>query len=438
MALVGAVGAADTVVDGKVFLGDLPALVGDRVVIHGWVERVRRRPLVAFATLRDRSAQVQVVVRPPDALGATPEGSAVRVTGRVRPCATPRFGTVEIEAERVDVLAPATAPLPSMAGADAEARADLRHLDLRTRAAALVIEVQETLVASLRDALGARRFIELHTPRITAGGSESGAAVFPVDHFGTPACLAQSPQLALQVAMAGGLDRVFEVGPVFRAEPCTTNRHASEFTSFDVELSWIESEHDLMDLAEDLLRHALTAVRDRHGAEIAERFGVPVEVPDGGIPRLALDGAVPHVPAGRLTHRAEQALCKEARRRSGHSLVFITGYPAADRPFYTHRGEESAGPTRSFDLLWGGMEVSSGCQREHREDRLRRQAADAGMGHETMARYLDRFWLPMFGHGCPPHGGFGLGIDRLVMAACGLGSIREASFLYRGPGRCTP
>jgi aspartyl-tRNA synthetase len=257
--------------------------------------------------------------------------------------------------------------------------------------------------------------------------------VFPVDHFGTPACLAQSPQLALQVAMAGGLDRVFEVGPVFRAEPCTTNRHASEFTSFDVELSWIESEHDLMDLAEEILVSALTAVRDRHGAEIAERFGVPVEVPEGGIPRLTLDEGQ----TGRLTHQAEQALCKHARRRSGHSLVFITGYPAPDRPFYTHRGD-GAGATRSFDLLWGGMEVSSGCQREHREDRLRRQATEAGMEEETMARYLDRFWLPMFGHGCPPHGGFGFGVDRLVMAACGLGSIRDASFLYRGPGRCTP
>jgi aspartyl/asparaginyl-tRNA synthetase len=425
----------------KTFLADLPGRVGDRVVTHGWIDGIRRSRAVTFVSLRDRSASVQVVCRPPVSLAGAPAGSAVRVTGQVRPCAAARYGPVEIEAEVIDVVAPATAAVPSLDGAGIERRADLRHLELRSRSGALRYEVQTTLVTALRDELLARSFLELHTPRISAGGSESGAATFALDHLGTPACLAQSPQFALQLAMAAGLDRVFEVGPVFRAEACTTNRHASEFTSVDVELSWIGSEHELMDLEEALLRAALGAVRDRHGREVEQVFGVPVEVPETDIPRLDLarvaavlgdDRAV----TGRLTHRDEQALCKHARRLSGHSLVFVTGYPERERPFYTHH--DGAGGTRSFDLLWGGMEVSSGCQREHREDRLRAQAAAAGLGSDALARFLDRHWLPMFGHGCPPHGGFGLGLDRLLMAVCGLGSIREASFLYRGPGRSTP
>ena len=151
---------------------------------------------------------------------------------------------------------------------------------------------------------------------------------------------------------------------------------------------------------------------------------MPVEVPATAIPRVRLSDAGPVLgagggaPPGRLTHQAEQALCRYARRQAGHSLVFVTGYPAAERPFYTHRDDDPGAETRSFDLLWGGMEVGSGCQREHRADVLRAQAQAAGIGTEAMARYLDRHWLPMFEHGCPPHGGFGLGLDRLLMALC--------------------
>jgi aspartyl/asparaginyl-tRNA synthetase len=427
----------------KVFLADLPKRVGDRVVIHGWIGARRRSRQVAFLSLRDRSATVQVVCREPAGIDGVGIESAVRVAGTVRSCTAARYGEVEIEADTVEVVAAATGAVPSLDGADAERRSDLRHLDLRHRGGGLLFEVQTTLTGGLRDLLVARGYVELHTPKITAGGSESGATVFEVDYFGETACLAQSPQFALQLAMAAGLDRAFEVGPAFRAEAAATNRHATEFTSFDVELSWIDSPGELMDLEEDLLRHALGVVRDVHGAEIEEVFGVPVEVPEAPIPRLALADAADLVGGrgGRLTHQAEQALCREARRRSGHSLVFVTGYPAADRPFYTHRGEGDPGAdgaTRSFDLLWGGMEVSSGCQREHRADRLRDQAGAAGIGTDAMARYLERHWLPMFDHGCPPHGGFGLGLDRLLMATCGLGSIREASFLFRGPQRFTP
>jgi aspartyl/asparaginyl-tRNA synthetase len=228
------------------------------------------------------------------------------------------------------------------------------------------------------------------------------------------------------------------VGPAFRAESTVTNRHATEFTALDVEASWIESPDELMDLEEDLLRHALGVSRDVHGDEVEDVFGVPVEVPEAPIPRLAADAGSPALrrSGGRLTHQAEQALCKQARATSGHSFVFITGYPAGDRPFYTMQDADHR--TRSFDLLWGGMEVSSGCQREHRHDRLRAQATAAGLESEAMTRFLDACWFPMFRHGCPPHGCFGLGLDRLLMAATGSAGIRDASFVPRLPGRLTP
>jgi aspartyl-tRNA synthetase len=302
-----------------------------------------------------------------------------------------------------------------------------------------VFDVQTTLEAAVRGFLLRAGFVEIHTPKITAGGSESGATVFELPYFGERACLAQSPQFYMQMAMAAGFDRVFEVGPVFRAEGGVTNRHATEFTCIDVELSWIDSHEELMTLEEDLLRHALTAVRDTHGAEIERCFGVPVEVPEAPVPRLPLSLARElsgdASDNGRLSHRAEQILSKHAREQSGHSWVFITDYPGEDRPFYTMR--EGAG-SRSFDLLWRGVEITSGCQREHRYHLLRAQVTEPGLASDSLSGYLEAYYFEMFRTGCPPHGGFGIGLNRLLMSLLGHSSIRDTSFVFRGPGRFVP
>ncbi|MBB2487893.1 aspartate--tRNA(Asn) ligase [Mitsuaria sp. WAJ17] len=430
----------------KVFIEDLPRHLDRVVLLEGWLVTVRHSRSLSFLVLKDRSGEIQCVCRDEQAASLkdlNPE-SALRVHGTARRGRQGAHSEIEIDVSEVSAAASAHAPLPLLPGATEEQRLDHRYLDLRHPKKQLAFRVQSHLEWAARNFLVQRGFLELHTPKITAGGSESGAAVFKLPYFSQQACLVQSPQFYMQMAMAAGMDRVYEVGPVFRAESAQTNRHATEFTCLDVEQSWLEDTGALMDLAEALLHEMLLAVRQRYGAEIMKSLGLPVEVPETPIPRLPLAMArqlSPDLASARLSHQAEQLLCKHARELSGHSFVFITDYPAADRPFYTrcHETAPSAAPLScSFDLLWRGMEIASGCLREHRHDRLARQAAESGLDDQALSHYLRDFYLPMFRNGCPPHGGFGIGLDRLMMALMGQASIREASFAYRGSERYVP
>jgi aspartyl-tRNA synthetase len=242
--------------------------------------------------------------------------------------------------------------------------------------------------------------------------------------------------------MASGFERVFEIGPVFRANPTPTARHDTEFTSVDVEMSWIDSHCDVMEFEEDWLRHVIAVIHDVHGEEIAERFGVEVQVPELPFPRVALEDARKIAeaaagdlvqPLGDLDAAGERALGEHVVREYGHQFVFVTDYPAATRPFYHMRAEENPLVAKGFDLLWNGMEVTTGAQREHRYDRLVRQAADHGIPLEPIRYYLDSFRF-----GCPPHGGFGLGLTRMLMSLLGVADVRQVTFLYRGPDRLSP
>ena len=318
----------------------------------------------------------------------------------------------------------------------------MHHLDLKTPESHLVFAVQSTLEAAFREHALAQGFIEIHTPKISGGGSESGASVFRVPYFGSTAYLVQSPQFYMQMAMAAGFDRVFEIGPVFRSESGVTPIHATEFTIAHFEMSGIDSHDDLMSFEESLLCHGLAAVAATHGEEIEERCGVSVEIPSAGIPRYSL---VEHRDIGGKTHligSVERALSKKAHRETGQGFVFVSDYPAEMRPFYTMRSEpdrtEESTLARSFDLLWHGIEITSGGQREHRFDRLEAQIACSDLAEETLDAYIRPHFLEMFRQGCPPHGGFGIGLNRLMMALLGRASVKETSFVYRGPKQYMP
>jgi len=440
----------------RVFADALADHVGQRVLLNGWLQRVRRRRGRLLLELRDRSGSIAAVALAPDDDGApaampAPE-SAVRAVGTVRATEAPHACMLDIE--QLELVAPADTPLPlDVASATPEQRLDHRYLDLRRPERYLVFAIQTTLEQAMRAFAIEQGFLELRTPKLSGGGSESGATTFPVPYFGRTASLVQSPQFYMQMAMAAGFDRVFEIGPVFRNERGVTPLHATEFTIAHFELSWIASHADLMDFEVALLQHALQAVADAHGSEIERRFGVPVQPPPHDVPRLPLVAATKIVgqqlassigeSGARLIGRAEQALSKHAHEQHGHSYLFVTDYPAAARPFYTMRSNdaergEADDPSRSFDLLWRGIEVTSGGQREHRYDRLCQQVRDAELAEATVAEYLDPYFLQMFRYGCPPHGGFGIGVNRLIMAMLGLPSLREASFAFRGPGRFVP
>jgi aspartyl-tRNA synthetase len=430
----------------RILVADLHRHVGDTVSIAGWAQTLRLQRAVQFVIVRDHTGAVQVTHRRDGSpLEERLEGlsveSAVRVTGRVVANPVVTLGGIELIPDEVTVESHAEAPLPIDANTGPEGRLDWRFLDVRRRPAArLVFEVQTTVEQAMRAIAYSQGCTEMHTPKLMGTASESGAEVFEVGYFGRKAYLAQSPQFYKQAAIAAGVDRVFEVGPVFRAEPSFTSRHATEFTGVDVELAWIDGVEDVMDFEERMLAHALAEVAAVHGPAIKEQFGVDVVVPSVPFPRISMAEALQVAGAGAgdsprddLDPAGERAVAAWVRERTGHEFAFVTEYPASVRPFYHLRPAGQPGLTASFDLLWKGLEITTGAQREHRYDVLVAQAAEKGLSPEPMRDYLNNFR-----YGCPPHGGFGLGLGRLLMTLLGLDSIRDATFLFRGPNRLTP
>jgi aspartyl-tRNA synthetase len=275
-----------------------------------------------------------------------------------------------------------------------------------------------------------------------ASASESRAELFEVGYFEGTAYLAQSPQFFKQMAQAAGFGGVFEVGPAFRADPSFTSRHATEFTSIDTEISWIDSHDDVMALHEELMVAGFTAVKEKHGAEIAELFGIELEVPTTPFPRIPLAEAKQIVAdRGYVIPRADEDMDPEGERQIsayvkeayGHDFVFLVDYASSIRPFYHMRREGDSGITNSYDLIYNGVEISTGAQREHRIDVLVEQAKEKGLDPEELEFYLD-----FFRYGVPPHGGFGMGLARVLMLMLEEHSIRETTYLFRGPTRLLP
>lgn len=428
----------------RVMVADLRQHIGETVSVAGWAHTLRRQRTMQFALVRDHTGIVQVTHRRAGdpleaALDSLTVESAVRVAGRVVDNPMVKAGGLELVPETVEVVNRAESPLPIDARTGLEQRLDWRFLDVRRRpAAGLLFAVQTTLEQAMREYAYAQGCTEMHTPKLMAAASESGAEVFTLGYFDREAYLAQSPQFFKQMAIAAGIDRVFEVGPVFRAEPSFTARHATEFTGVDVELAWIHDVEDVMAFEEGMLEHALAKVAEAHADQIEEHFGVQVVVPATPFPRITMAEAQKLLrgqgwdPAGEkqdLDPAGERALAAEI----GHEFVFVTHYPASVRPFYHMRPAGQPDLTLSFDLLWKGLEITTGAQREHRHDVLLRQAAEKGLSVAPLRDYLN-----CFRYGCPPHGGLGMGLGRVLMVLLGLDSLREATFLFRGPNRLTP
>ncbi|MFJ7246075.1 aspartate--tRNA(Asn) ligase [Kitasatospora sp. NPDC098652] len=432
----------------RVRVSELREHLGRTVSVCGWVHTLRLQRAMQFVLVRDGTGLVQVTHRrdggPLEArLDALTPESAVRITGRVVEATQVKLGGLELVPETVEVLNPAATPLPIDDRTGPEQRLDWRFLDVRRRPAVqLLFAVQTTLEQGLRAYAHAQGATEMHTPKLMGTASESGAEVFEVGYFGRSAYLAQSPQFFKQMAIAAGIDKVFEIGPVFRAEPSFTSRHATEFTGVDVELAWIDDVEEVMAFEERMLAHAIAEVADRHGEAIAEHFGVEVTVPTTPFPRITMAEAQEILREGGwdregvkddLDPEGERAIAAHLKEATGHEFAFITRYPVGIRPFYHRRPADDPTVTLSFDLLWKGLEITTGAQREHRYDVLLEQAAEKGLGAEPMRDYLNAFR-----YGCPPHGGFGMGLGRVLMVLLGLPSIREATFLFRGPNRLTP
>jgi aspartyl-tRNA synthetase len=428
---------------------ELGGKTGERVTIRGWVHALRDQKRMQFLILRDETGLAQVVLGkedPPselnDAVSSLTAESAVTVTGTAVADERVKLGGLELRLEALDVDSLAEPELPVTPDSALDKRIDWRYLDLRRPDRRLIFEVQTTVERAMREHWREQRFVELHTPKLMGSASESGAELFKVEYFDRQAYLAQSPQFYKQMAMAAGFGRVFEIGPVFRANPSFTSRHDTEFTSVDVEISWIDSHEDVMAFEEAWLAHVLSVVASEHGEEIESTFGAQVRVPSLPFPRIALADAKEllrehgHEPPGAehdLDPPSERALSQIISERDGHEFAFVTDYPTTVRPFYHMRYAERPTLTKSFDLLWRGIEITTGAQREHRYEQLLAQAAEKGVETEPIQYYLN-----FFRFGAPPHGGFGFGLTRLLMQLLGQDNVREVTFLYRGPHRLEP
>ncbi|MBE7010820.1 MAG: aspartate--tRNA(Asn) ligase [Ruminococcaceae bacterium] len=442
----------------RTYVSDVKNVLGERIKVQGFVENFRNSRAMAFIVLKDITGKLQITVEKEkspelcEVLDQITGDSVITAIGQVVENEYVKMGGMELIPDelRIESIAdaipitrkeiPATKKKQAVERSSIDQRIDYRWIDLRTDENQLMFKAQTTFVQAMREFLLNKNFMEIHTPKLIGAQSESGAGVFEVKYFDRNAYLAQSPQFYKQMAMASGFERIFEVGPVFRAEKSYTSKHTTEFTGFDLEFSYIDSFRDVMKMEEELLTAALAAVKEKHGEQIKELFGVEVVVPETPFPVVALADlykaleeefgfVVDDSEKGDLTTEAERLSYEWVKKHYNHEFLFVTDFDAEKRAFYHMRDEN--GVPQGYDLIWRGVEITTGAQREHRYEQLRAQAQEKGLEEDV------KFYLEFFRYGCPPHGGFGIGVDRMTMLLTGL-HIKEAMFIFRGPNRLNP
>lgn len=436
----------------RVWSSQLSQHVGERVRVSGWLHRLRQLSSVSFLILRDGHGLTQIVIEDAElsaALGKLYNESVLTVTALV--VANPQApGGVELHQPEIDILSAASTPPPfdlfrPTLNAQLPTQLDYAALSLRHPQRRAAARIAAASMAGFRSTLQAREFVEIQTPKIVASATESGANVFTIDYFGTPAYLAQSPQFYKQV-MVGVFERVFEVGPVFRAEPHSTPRHLNEYVSLDAEFGFIENHHTVMQMLTDVLRGMLDAIRSQAGDALAL---LQAAQPDLALPLLPQTVPVIHfVDAMELIYREtgedarhepdfapshERWLGAWALKEYQSDFLFVEGYPMVKRPFYTHPNPAHPDYSNSFDLLFRGVEMVTGGQRLHQYADYQAALAQHGLSPDAFTGYLAAFEF-----GMPPHGGFAIGLERWVSRLLNIANVREVTLFPRDLERLTP
>ena len=414
--------------------------------ISGMVSKIRDTKYMVFIVIKDRSGKIQVSIEKEgnellvnEALKIT-TGSIVEFNGIMKNSEYVKDGGKEFIPESINILS-LSDTIPFEENANVDTKYDYRWIDLRSDKNEYTFKIQSEFVKYLREFMYQNDFEEIHTPKLLGTASESGSSVFKVEYFDRDAYLAQSPQFYKQMMIASGAERVFEVAPAFRAENSNTNRHCTEFTSFDVEMAYIDSYKDVMKFEQDLMIYALKKIKDKYGDIIKERYNTEVVVPECDFPVIKLDDLlselhnrygynIPEDDIGDMNAETEKLAYKYAMEEYNSEFIFVTHFSPSKRPFYHLRDEN--GVPQGFDLIWRGMEITSGSQREHRYDKLNIVAKEKGLGKDI------EFYKEFFKYGCPPHGGFAIGVDRITMLLLNLEHVRDAQILFRGPNRLNP
>ena len=434
-----------------IYLNNLEEFIEKEVTVEGFVDNIRDLQYVQFLILRDTSGKLQVTIEKNEEnaslneiVSSLPIESTIRVTGKLLKNEKVKLNGMELIPSDIVITSKCLDELPinykDSNSAALDTRLNYRFLDLRNEKNLLIFKVQTCLINAMREFVVKNNFIEIHTPKLISAASESGAEVFEVKYFDRKAYLAQSPQFYKQMAMCSGFEKVFEVAPAFRAEKSNSYRHTTDFTSFDIEMSYIENLEELMNFEEDLFITALTAVKEKYGEEIKRVFNVDVVIPTKPFPRIKLEDLyeelekkfnfkMDYEDVGDMNSESEKLASKYIKEKYGHEFVFITDFSAKKRAFY-HKREN--GVPQGADLIWKGCETTTLALREHRYEILCEQAKEKGLDKDV------KFYLEFFKYGCPPHGGFAIGVDRITMLLLETGSLKETMFLFRGPSRLEP
>jgi nondiscriminating aspartyl-tRNA synthetase len=423
----------------RTLTAELASRAGRHVTLLGWVHRIRDLGGVSFVLLRDRSGIAQLVF---DSKPGVTLESVIKVEGTA--AANERApGGMEVRVSSMEVLSPAETDLPVPVNQEPdklslEAVLGNRMISIRNPQILSIFRVQSTILERFASYMRSQGFSEIKTSKLVGTGTEGGTNLFPVEYFDTRVYLSQSPQLYKQVMIASGLERVFEIGPAYRAEKHDTPRHINEFVSLDVEMAFIESERELMDLETGILAAVFSGLRERNGRDLA---AWKAEVPDpelcAKIPRVSYDEGREIVSreTGKkvyeITPEGERTLCDWAAKNAGIEAVFVYAYPRKSRPFYTFPAENNK--THAFDLLFRGLEITSGGMRINRYDMIVENAKIFGLDPAGLSDYLT-----IFKYGCPPHGGFAIGLERLTQKIMGLANVKEATLFPRDRKRVRP
>jgi aspartyl-tRNA synthetase len=425
---------------------------GEKATLSGWTDTYRITGKISFILLRDRTGITQVFLNKElteQFKNELKPESVIQITGKVNKRPENQVkeemptGEIELEAEEIEILSRAETPLPIDLSQETETsidkRLDYRFLDVRKEKIKSIFTVRSKIFGLTAEFFPGKGFVNIQTPKLTEAGVESGAEEFKIPYFGKTASLAQSPQVYKQMFVISGLERVYEIAPVFRAEKSHTTRHLTEFTGIDFEMGFIEDERDVMKIVDEYFQYLFTKLPEVCKEELKV---LEITVPKPATIPIITIGEASEILAKEygkkipenddLDAEAEKLIGKYAKTKFDSDLLFVTEYPWKKRPFYHMRPDDKT-KTKSFDLIYKGVEIGTGAQREHRLNVLEEQAKEKGIDLKQM-----EFYRNIFRYGCPPHGGIGIGLDRIVEQLLELGNVREAVLLPRDPERLGP
>lgn len=420
---------------------------GSEVVVAGFLKRIKDLGKLKFLVLSDESGEIQLTVkdscRNATLAGELTPQTCVLAQGEI--CQGRSKSGREILVSELFVLGEIAAqPVPidtESIPALLDSRLDFRWMDLRNPNHRFPLLMLSEFAKYCAEFFFKNGFTEIFTPKLVGSPTESGAELFTIPYFEKTAYLAQSPQFYKQMAICSGLEKVFEIAPVFRANPSFTTRHDTEFTSLDLEIAYISSHLDVMECERQMLEHAFVSIKEKWGKRIKDEFKQEISEPTK-VPNIKMEEAYGIVSKssingeGDLSPEGERDLSRYVKETYGSDFVFLTDFPSAVRPFYHMQGEpmsNGVATTKSFDLIYRGVEITTGAQREHRYSTLIHQAEQKGLAIDRLDYYFN-----FFKYGAPPHGGLGLSPTRVIMLMLGLENVREATFIPRDPKRLFP